>query len=726
MPDRSSRLDVPVCLLIYRRPEMTRRVLEAVRAARPATLLVVADGPRPGDADEARACAAARAVVNEVDWDCRVLTQFATENMGLRQRVSSGLAWVFDQVDRAIILEDDCLPTASFFPFCDELLTRYADDERVMLISGDNAHGWRPRGANYGFTSYALIWGWATWRRAWRRYDDTMSSWPALRDAGWMEKTFGHPRAVAHWRAKFEDGHRRFNSWARAWVYACLTSGGLCAVPAMNLVSNIGFGEEATHTKGLVDGRSAAPTQPLNFPLRHPEHVAADPAADRFLERRLFGGAGLPVSCDVLAAWTALQAWRAGNPWAAGRALEALDEQLPGSDAVALVRAALLGRLGFWDKASPLLGQVRVGTPAGELLDAVRPALDPARRGARVMPKPGREDRLRLLRRAGLDAAPEIALERLGGDSRGYGAWVIAEGVLGPDSVCYLAGAGEDLTFDCAVTEKYGCEVHILDPTPRAVAHFAGLGGFLARGAAGSAEGVNDPVFSKYTGVSQAAYSRLRYHPFGLFDRTATLRFYAPRVAAHVSHSVVNLQGTEGHFEAQCLTLRETMRSLGHTHIDLLKLDIEGAEYCVVESFLKDGIDVGMVCIEFDEGHNPLDQYYQERILTCVALLRAHGYRALCLDDWNMTFVRRRPAGPVARAQAALAALAGGDALLASNLLAEIAADRPGHVGPLHVLALAQARAGLRAEALRSLEALVALAPGHRIVGPLRRALSKD
>lgn len=716
--------DAPVCLLVYRRPELTRRVFAAVRAARPRTLLVVADGPRPGDEAEARLCEKTRAIVRDVDWECEVLTEFAPENMGLRARVSSGLTWVFSQVEEAVILEDDCLPDPSFFPYCAELLDRYRHDERVMLVSGDNAHGFRPRDASYYFTRYALIWGWATWRRAWARYDDAMTDWPARRDAGWVEQAFPDPRAAAQWKAKFADGHARFNSWARAWVYACFTSGGLCAAPGRNLVSNIGFGAEATHTRGLVDGRSAVDTRPLEFPLRHPGRVAADPAADRFIERRLFSGAAVPASCDAADLGAALAAWKGGDPWAALRGVEAASDRLRDSAPLALARAGLLGRLGLWDQAAASLDGI-----APEEASAPRLAPVVARARARVArgreraagrTRPGRNERLQLMRRLGLRAAPGVFLRKLGGDGRGYGAWVVAD-VLGPDSVCYLAGAGEDLTFDCALAARYGCAVEVFDPTPRSVAHFEGLRAWAAAG--GRAD---DPVFGKYAGTSPEAVARLRYHALGLFERSAVMRFFAPRKAEHVSHSILNLQGTEDYFEAECLSLPDAMRRLGHRRIDLLKLDIEGSEYGVAESVAALGLDVGMVCIEFDEGYNPLDPDYLERMTACAETLRGAGFVPVCLDDWNATFLRRAGAGFLARAREALAALNGPQPGLALSLLESLWRERPGAAGPLYGLGLAQARSGRKDAATKTLDALLERFPGHAPARTLREGLAQD
>lgn len=704
-------LDVPVCLLVYRRPELTRRVFEAVREARPRRLLVVADGPGQGDEAETRLCEMTRAIVQDVDWDCAVQTQFADSNMGLRARVSSGLSWVFSQVEEAIILEDDCLPDPSFFPYCAELLNRYRNDERVMLISGDNAHGYRPRSASYYFSRYALIWGWATWRRAWARYDDLMTSWPKSRDSGWTERLFPDPGAAAQWRAKFEDGHSRFNSWARAWIYACFQHKGLCAIPGHNLVSNIGFGQDATHTKGLIDGRSAVATTSLSFPLRHPGWIMADPAADRFIERRLFSGNVVPAHRDAADVCFGFRALKTGNPWTALNHFDKAASRLPGSATLTMIRSRILGMLGLWDQAANAWEHV----PADEATDPCiawevarhRGAAAVGRNRAAGGKKPGRDERMRLQQALGLCSLPANQLIRLGGDPKGYGAWVVAD-ILGPDAICYLAGAGEDLTFDCALASRYGCRVNIFDPTPRAVAHFEGICRWVKSGSH-----ADDPVFGKYAGMTNTTLSRLSYHAEGLYERTASMRFFVPRVAEHVSHSVLNLQGTTEYFEAHCLSLSDAMQRLGHSHIDLLKLDIEGSEYGVINSIVTENLPVGMLCVEFDEGHNPLDNAFLERILACVALLRGAGFVPVCLDDWNVTFLRSPSAGFVDRALGALRALNDHQYTVALNLLERLHHERPNAAGPMFGLALTRFRLGQQGAAIAELRRLLESHPQH-------------
>jgi hypothetical protein len=275
-----------VTLIIFNRPDVTARVFDEIARARPRQLLVIADGPRPERAGEAEKCAATRAVIDRVDWDCEVLRNYSEVNLGCGPRVSSGLSWVFEQVDKAIILEDDCLPDPTFFRFCDDLLEKYQDDERVMHISGDNWHfGQNHAPFSYFFSWYCYSCGWATWRRAFQYYDPQLKLWPALRGTTWLLDILGDPRAVAFWEKYFERAHTKgiYSSdvaWDWSWLFACWANRGLSILPAANLISNIGFGGDATHTKRTDDARANVPTVAMRFPLIHPACIVRDRDAD--------------------------------------------------------------------------------------------------------------------------------------------------------------------------------------------------------------------------------------------------------------------------------------------------------------------------------------------------------------------------------------------------------------------------------------------------------------
>lgn len=274
------QLDKAVAFIVFNRPDTTGRVFEHIRAARPPKLLIVADGPRASRPGEAQRCAEARAVAQRVDWPCEVETDFSEVNLGCRRRVASGIDWVFSRVPEAIILEDDCLPHPSFFRYCAELLDRYRDDPRVGMIAGTRLHVQGSGGADsYFFSKYASIWGWATWQRAWARYDHAAANWPELRASGAFEALTSAQERL-YWQQAFEGVYRgAIDTWDYQWTLSCWCEGMVSAVPRSNLISNIGFGPDATHTTQI--GRYAnLQTEGLTFPLVHPRLILANRAAD--------------------------------------------------------------------------------------------------------------------------------------------------------------------------------------------------------------------------------------------------------------------------------------------------------------------------------------------------------------------------------------------------------------------------------------------------------------
>lgn len=279
------KLKSPLVFLVFNRPETTIRVFEEIRRVRPPKLLVVADGPRVNRPGEAEQCKAVRAIIDTVDWPCEVLNNYADTNLGCKRRVSTGLDWVFTTVEEAIILEDDCLPHPTFFRFCEELLERYRDDERICMISGDNfQQGKRRIQDSYYFSRYTHIWGWASWRRAWKHYDINMDVWPEIRDRGWLCEILHNKRVTSYWRNIFERVYKdEIDTWDYQWLFACWVQNGLSILPNVNLVSNIGFNIKATHTS-TQDKFGNMKTEPMIFPLTHPLFILRNAQADRYTE----------------------------------------------------------------------------------------------------------------------------------------------------------------------------------------------------------------------------------------------------------------------------------------------------------------------------------------------------------------------------------------------------------------------------------------------------------
>lgn len=274
----------PVFLIAFNRPYETSQIFESIRAAKPERLYVATDGPRPGNHEDEAKVARVRAITSQVDWPCRVEFLHRETNLGCKFAVSSAIDWFFQQEREGIILEDDCLPSADFFLFCENLLSRYRHDERIWSITGDNFQGGILRGeASYYFSRYPHVWGWATWRRCWQHYDVNMSFWPEWRSTTEFAKLFKDNAERRHWKSVFDRVHSgEIDTWDFQWIAAAWRKRALTVTPQQNLVTNIGFGPDATHTR-RPNSKMTVPISQLNCgALQHPDKVAADQEADSY------------------------------------------------------------------------------------------------------------------------------------------------------------------------------------------------------------------------------------------------------------------------------------------------------------------------------------------------------------------------------------------------------------------------------------------------------------
>lgn len=285
-------LNTPIVLLIFNRPETTKKVFAEVRKVQPSQLFVVADGARFPEEEEK--CQQARAtIIDNIDWDCKVLTNFSDVNLTSPICCSSGLNWAFSLVEEAIVLEDDCLPTASFFSFCETLLNYYRDDLRIMQISGTNfsvSHLNQDFPYSYYFSKYPRSWGWASWRRAWQYFDFEMKSWYKYRKTNKIKEFFEDSYEQKYWSNVFDRSILKSDfHWDYSWLYSCQVNKGLSIVPKHNLISNIGHGADATHSKDENDTYANLPTKDI-WEIKHPPIVEIDKEADAHTFDYVFGG----------------------------------------------------------------------------------------------------------------------------------------------------------------------------------------------------------------------------------------------------------------------------------------------------------------------------------------------------------------------------------------------------------------------------------------------------
>ena len=263
--------------LVFNRPDTTKQVFEAIRKAKPPRFYVAADGPRIENAGEAEKSEQARRIATQVDWDCEVNTLFRDENIGCGKAVSSAVTWFFENEEEGIILEDDCLPNQSFFWFCEKLLEKYRKDMRVWQICGFNPQEFFRSENNYFFSKYGSIWGWASWRRAWKYYDYNMRLWTELKENG-KYKHFCDNIIESKWRLNVFDNvySKNIDTWDYQWSFAKLINSGLSAIPSVNLIENIGFSKDATHTKSGI----TVPSHQLGS-ISHPCSMTRDLMFDK-------------------------------------------------------------------------------------------------------------------------------------------------------------------------------------------------------------------------------------------------------------------------------------------------------------------------------------------------------------------------------------------------------------------------------------------------------------
>lgn len=234
-----------VLLIIFNRPAETALVFEAIKAARPSQLFIAADAARHGKPGESELVEETRATTNSIDWPCEVFRNYAEGNMGCRGRVSSGISWAFETTDELIILEDDCLPSSDFFLYCAEMLRRYRHDRRVFSVAGSN---FSPMGSTLTsyFSDFSLMWGWATWRDRWHEYQIQPKDWRLVVIKKWRRR----PVACLYWLKIFSNLARgQIDTWDYQWILTLWRNQAFCIRPTANLVKNIGFGPQATHTK---------------------------------------------------------------------------------------------------------------------------------------------------------------------------------------------------------------------------------------------------------------------------------------------------------------------------------------------------------------------------------------------------------------------------------------------------------------------------------------------
>lgn len=279
----------PVIFIIYNRPDLTEQVFAQIRAAQPKHLYIISDGPRLTAVSDKTDCEAVRALI-QVDWECEVTLDYSEVNLGCQQRIHSGISKAFEHFDRAIILEDDCLPSSGFFSFCDAMLERYEMHDKVMHICGSNFVQPNQFSHSYAFTQYATPWGWATWKRSWQQIDLNMTDFFSQIETLECQLKIS-PKAFEKLTKRLRKVHTGdVCSWAYPWLATILSQNGLSITPQHNLVSNIGFDPRSTHTANPNSFFANKPPREMPIELSHPKDIEIDPLLQKEVFDLFFGG----------------------------------------------------------------------------------------------------------------------------------------------------------------------------------------------------------------------------------------------------------------------------------------------------------------------------------------------------------------------------------------------------------------------------------------------------
>ena len=277
---QNNKLKTAVLFLVFNKPDTTRQVFEAIRKAKPTRLYIACDGAREGNNKDRQNIIEVKKITSKVDWPCKIKTRFNKKNLGCKYAVSSAISWFFKYEKMGIILEDDCLPSKSFFYFCDDLLAKYKNEHRIMHIAGMTYVEKKNNKENYSyhFCKVGGIWGWASWRRAWKKYELEMKSYKQATQENIFDHIFyGKPQMKDFFKNMFKHAYKNNYTWDYQWTFTKIIHNSINIMPAKNLIKNIGFANKnATHTTNKESKYSDMKINQLNFPLNHPKFIVID------------------------------------------------------------------------------------------------------------------------------------------------------------------------------------------------------------------------------------------------------------------------------------------------------------------------------------------------------------------------------------------------------------------------------------------------------------------
>ena len=283
-------LETAVLLIVFNRPTETEQVFDAIRQAKPKKLYIAIDAPRINNDQDVKLTNAVKKIVYNIDWECEVKTLEQDTNLGCRYGPVTAIDWFFDNETHGIILEDDCVPALSFFSFCQTLLKHYASNQQVMSITGTNVSSASKEPPDYFYSNYALMWGWTTWADRWEKYDRNLTTWPEYRRSNLLRNVnAGNVYFKKTWETILDrTSNDEFDAWDYQWIYTCWLHRGLTIVPNKNLITNIGFNDQATHTKKSNEYVERLPRHEVAQALTPPFEIRANLEIDQSINNVFF------------------------------------------------------------------------------------------------------------------------------------------------------------------------------------------------------------------------------------------------------------------------------------------------------------------------------------------------------------------------------------------------------------------------------------------------------
>lgn len=286
----SNSFNTPILFIVFNRPDTTRRVFDEIRKIKPKQLFIAADAPRFEKIGEKELSDEVKLIFSDIDWPCEVHKLYQEKNLGCKFGPITAINWFFENVERGVILEDDCLPDLTFFLFCEELLEYYNDNEKVMHISGNNFQNSHLRGdenASYYFSNYSHNWGWATWKNSWNKFNITVNNFNEFDLRNIIEEVFENKIVQKFWIDRIKSDFENSNNWDGLWLFTVWMNNGVCILPQKNLISNIGFGGDSTHTNNVHSLLANLPTNPIEK-IIHSEDLSIDKKADEYTNKFIF------------------------------------------------------------------------------------------------------------------------------------------------------------------------------------------------------------------------------------------------------------------------------------------------------------------------------------------------------------------------------------------------------------------------------------------------------